>query len=211
MKAKARGIKTAIALCYLALISACANRPAPDIASNGMRDFFWLSARFSVSLDRPNDAPQAVSGQLDWWHDSPEQRDRIDIVSPFGQTLAKLRGTGKNVFLELANGRQFQASTLAELAQQGLGQPMPFARIPDWLEGIAPAHASVSRDAFGRLLSLYDGVWEVRYEYADSHATNKPPASIPQTLAAKSSDGMTLKLRIDRWRTGPAVPAWPHE
>lgn len=193
-----------------ALLSACASLPPPDIASTGRTEQFWLSARFSLVVDRPDQAPQTASGQLDWWHDSMQQRDRIDIASPFGQTMAALRGNAASVRLQLANGRQFQASTLTELAQQGLGQPIPFTRIPDWLEGITQLHSKAIRDPLGRLTQLRDNHWEVRYEYADDRINNDHP-SIPQILTAQSTDGITLRLRIDRWRTGEAVPFWPED
>lgn len=204
---KSGGQRVTMLVCA-ALLSACASLPPPDIASTGKTEQFWLSARFNLHVNRPDEAPQAASGQLDWWHDTQLQRDRIDILSPFGQVLAQLRSATGKVQLTLANGRQFQASTLAELAQKGLGQPIPFTRIPDWLEGIAPPHSEVIRDPLGRLTHLQDSDWQVRYDYADSHTNNGQP-SVPQTLTAQSRDGITLKLRIDRWRTGEAVPAWP--
>lgn len=195
--------KTTTTLAMGLWLCACSSLP-PDIVSTGKTTHFWLSGRMSIQHEQPNQATQTASGQIEWWHDSTKQRDRIDIRSPFGQVIAQLKGEAGDVRLHLNNGRQFQAASLTELARQGLGQNIPFEHIPDWLEGISSASAQVTRDANHRPISLNDGVWSLRYSYPDN-----PLQKVPETLFAQSTEGISLRLRVDRWRTGDAVPNWP--
>lgn len=160
---------------------------------------FWLDARLSVKVVRYDQSPQQASGQLLWLHD--DAYDRLRLLSPFGQTLAELIRQFNVVEARLSDGRVVQAATLSELVQQSVGFALPFDTLADWLTGTVgetSTQVTVVHDAYQRPVFLQDGVWQVRYEYSTSSAW-------PSSLAIESEDGVSLRLRVNRWVHGEEV------
>jgi outer membrane biogenesis lipoprotein LolB len=157
---------------------------------------FWLDARLSIKTERFGEPVQQLSGRLLWRHGLAI--NSIRFFSPFGQMMAELNtlsdqnGSDGLVKARLADGRQFQAASLDELALQSLGYSLPFEALPDWLVGKGSMRSIVLRDDLHRPIQLTEGVWQVRYRY---QADNQSPISIQ----VSSEEGITLRLLIDRW------------
>ena len=181
------------------LFTACATVQMSQ-QGNGNLQRFFLDARLSIKLERADETPQFVSGQLLWQHDGAKQQDSLQILSPFGHTLAALNRQAGLAEVTLANGRQFQAESLKALAAQGLGYELPFDALPDWLKGSGSPRAVTSFDAFQRPAQLDDGIWHVRYTYPDNHAD-----SLPSILQISSDEGLSLRIMVDRWLTGASA------
>lgn len=154
---------------------------------------FWLDARMSVRVERPQEPVQQASGRLLWLHETVE--DRVQLLSPFGQILAEMLREPQGVSLRLANGQRLTAPSLDELVRRNLGYPVPFEALPDWLAGKGSARSILQRDELDRPLWLQDGLWQVRYRYQDSQR-------LPASVLIESAEGIQLRLLPDQWLTG---------
>lgn len=160
---------------------------------------FWLDGRLSIKVESFNQPAQQVSGRIVWLHRG--DNDQVRVFSPFGQILAELNGKPGWVEAHLANGRQFQAESINQLFQQGLGYPIPVESLPDWLMGRTSPSAgsnglsSLEWDERQRPTLLIEGLWRIRYAYSAD-------ATLPSSIQVTSEEGITLRLLIDRWLTG---------
>lgn len=185
------------------LLVACAT-PANDLVAPAAKttetafshawDRYYLEARFSLSVERPEQEKQSLSGRLAWFHDHEQEVDDLVFFSPFGYTLAHLVAAPGKASMTLAGGRQFSASSFSSLAEEGLGFGLPFESFPSWLAGDVPSSAQVSRDEEGRPVKIRNGVWVIGLEYGDQ--------SLPQRLSVRSSEGFNLRLYVEQWQTG---------
>lgn len=184
-------------LLWLILLSVF--NPASAAENSEPPSHFWLDSRLSIKVEQFNQPTQQVSGRMVWLHRI--ENNQVRIFSPFGQILAELNGKPGWVEAHLANGRQFQAESINQLFQQGLGYPIPVESLPDWLMG----HTSPSLEPNGlstlewderqRPTLLTEGMWRIRYTYSSD-------ATLPSSIQVTSEEGITLRLLIDRWMTG---------
>ena len=186
-------------LCLIGLLGGCASLTPPPVSAHlpppSLPTFqrFWLDARLSIHVERYNQAAQQASGQLLWRH--LEGGDQIRVLSPLGQIMAELRSGPDGVVATLANGRQFQATTLNELVAQSLGYALPLESLSDWLAGRGSARATVVRDDQQRPVALQDGLWRVSYRYAEGSV-------LPSSLTVDSEAGIHLRVLVNRWVMG---------
>ncbi|UCE31964.1 MAG: outer membrane lipoprotein LolB, partial [Burkholderiales bacterium] len=91
------------------------------------------------------------------------ERERVtalDLVSPFGQTLARIqldRGSG-HATLEASDGRLYEAASVETLTERLLGWRVPVRQLADWAQGRAGG-ALRTADASGRMLVAADERW----------------------------------------------------
>ncbi|MCT9125089.1 lipoprotein insertase outer membrane protein LolB [Cupriavidus gilardii] len=156
-----------------------------------------LTGRFAANYVRYG-RDEGVQGSFHW----REQGDnvRLDLISPLGQTLAVVTATPSGATLDLPNEPPRNAPQVDALLEQSLGFALPVAGMRDWLRARpAPgAPASATRDAQGRLETLSQNGWTVRY------AAWQPAPDGAETLPRRidlARDGaggpMSVKLVID--------------
>jgi outer membrane lipoprotein LolB len=149
---------------------------------------FHAQGRFSAFYEE-----KVFAARFDWRHE-PDM-DEIEILSPFGTTVAGLTRTGKTVTVQRGNGPQHtqQMEDWATLTTQAFGFPLPVESLAYWVRGVpAPeAPAAVTRDATGRPDSLRQQGWTVQYNYAA--ATREP-----ERLDIRYGETVGLRLRMDR-------------
>lgn len=87
----------------------------------------------------------------------------LELVSPFGQTLATgRREPDGRAMLTLSDGRTLRAPSLDALLEQALGWPLPIERLPDWLDDRFAT--VITRDAEGRVALAEDSGWRIERE-----------------------------------------------
>ena len=178
-----------------ALLAACAPltpREPAVAARRAALPGFTLEGRLSAT-----DGRQAASGRVEWEH-APE-RDRLLLLSPLGQVVARLDSGPRGASLTHADGSRIDAASADALLPSVLGVDVPAARLPLWVQGATAAATQVRvRDGAGRPLHVIDEGWRSDYlAYADEH-----PDSPPTRLDISRGDAR-IRLIIDAWTTQP--------
>jgi outer membrane lipoprotein LolB len=125
-------------------------------------------------------------------------RDELELVSPLGQTIARLTGEASHVRLETSDGQTSTASDWSALTTRGLGWPLPVDGLAFWIQGAAregsPATTELSDD--GRVSVLRQDGWTVAYGAYTQNATGTwRPARI-----MLSYPDIELRIAVDTWQ-----------
>ena len=172
-----------------ALMAACTQIARVDNQTALIADApFVVTGRLSA-----HHRDDALSASFDWRHRS--DGDAIALLSPLGQTLAKLARDGGRVSITLADGRQASAGTFDALTAQAFGVPLPVSGLTSWIRG-HPHRGStfaIERDAAGRADVLRQDGWEIVYSYADDGSR------LPRRLRLAYPD-VDMRIIIDQWQ-----------
>src|SRR5438132_1472646 len=118
---------------------------------------FEVSGRIAVRSE-----DDAFSGNFAWRH-SPDA-DSIDLLSPLGQTAARLSRDAAGIRFQSGDGHSLQAPDWEALTQRALGWSLPVAGLSYWMQGVpAPntGHKS-NNDEANRLQELHQDGWTIR-------------------------------------------------
>lgn len=178
-----------------AALAACAPivpREPADAALRAPMPAFVLDGRMSAT-----DGRQGASGRVEWEHAA--QTDRLTLLSPLGQIVARLDSGPEGARLTSADGTQREAPSTDALLPEILGIEIPSARLPRWVQGAPDAAAQVrERDGAGRPLLVIDQGW--RIDYLD-YASERPDA-LPARLDISRGEAR-IRLIIDSWTALP--------
>jgi len=179
------------ALAFLA--TACATVSPPEISSGGAAASpapFTVEGRLSARR-----GTEGGAAHFTWQHDAG--RDRIELATPLGQTLARLTGSADGVRAEWPDGRVVDARDWDDMTTRVLGVPVPVQGLAAWLRGqsrgITPSR--IERDPRGRTSVLSQDGWEIVYAYADDDAVR--PARL--TLRYAQGEPTEVRVVVDRW------------
>lgn len=153
---------------------------------------FALNGRISV-----NHQEKRHSAGLYWTHDA--RADEVLLLGPLGQTAARIRRDAAGAVLD-DGAKRYQADDAESLMQQVLGWYLPLNGLHHWVLGMAAmgSTAQVERDGNGRIVTLRQDGWEVRYlRYAGDGADSLP------TRLQLSREGLQVQLLIDEWEWDP--------
>ncbi len=140
---------------------------------------------------------QRFNATLRW---QQSDASRILITTPLGQALASIEADARGARLTAADGRRYNAASLADLARRGLGLSLPLDHLPWWLSGRAAPGLPSSSDSDG----FSQAGWTVRFASRDA-------AGRPLRIEAECSEGcgsarmgsqsapMSVLLIIDQW------------
>jgi len=185
----ARLLACALALCVYACASVGPTGPAaPDVAAATAT--FDVDGRLSARR-----GSEGGAASFSWRHDAT--RDEVDLATPLGQTLARLRGDARSVEARWPDGRTLTARDWDELTERVLGVAIPVRGLAAWVRGGARegSAASVERDAQGRVEVLRQDGWEIVYAYPDDSARR----AARLTLRYPGSEPTEVRLVLDRW------------
>lgn len=184
-----------LALCVGAL-TACSSVPPTGgdertqiraLAQRADHPAFSLTGRFVVK-----GPDESASASLDWLHS--DERDELQINGPLGKILAQLTRDAGGVKLVDDRQRVSEAATLDELARDVFGASLPLTRVAYWVTGRAGRADIASRDAAGRIGTMWEQGWRVEFvEYEDGAAD-----ALPRQIEA-SNGQYSFRLRIDDW------------
>lgn len=151
---------------------------------------FDILGRVLVSYDG-----RAFSSNFRWRHD--ESTDEIWLMTPIGQTLAHIAAEPGVATLTGADQLTYQASSVESLTRRALGWSLPLAQLQHWIGGDAvPGGESgaAARDPAGRLTSLDQHGWQIRYVWNDADPVRRPRRL---DLAQGTQQ---IRMVIDEWR-----------
>ncbi|MFP5402261.1 MAG: lipoprotein insertase outer membrane protein LolB [Gammaproteobacteria bacterium] len=182
----------ALAALTLAACAPLAPRETVGAAARPLMNAFLLEGRLSAT-----DGRQAASGRVEWEHAA--QADRLTLLSPLGQIVARLDSGPDGARLLSADGTQRDAASADALLPEVLGVDVPSARLPRWVQGAPDRGAEVrERDGAGRPLLVIDHGWRIDYlAYADDR-----PDALPARLDISRGDAR-IRLLIDSWTALP--------
>lgn len=134
------------------------------------------------------------SGEL-VWRQRADDRFMLQLNGPFGVGAISIEGDAAGVWARTRDGSEFTTDPQGWM-QAHLGWHLPLHGMRAWALGL-PAPGAVDElavDADGRLLSLRQAGWTLRYDsYQDvGHL------QLPRKLQAQS-ESVRLRLVIDRW------------
>jgi len=193
-----RNVLAAVAV--LVCAGGCATLPPPAgdwparRAALQALDRWTLDGRIAVAAGE-----EGFSGGFDW----AQQGTRADIAltGPMGRAALDIRVDGDEATLSLRGERVAQQDAERLLARYfGPGRTLPVAQMRYWLLG-APAPGERFEEtpgAEGRLASLVQSGWEVRYERYDAAGAIALPARIEMTTA-----GLRLRVAVSDWNLPP--------
>jgi outer membrane lipoprotein LolB len=179
----------------LLAIAGCATLPAPRDAA--APQFPQLQSSYEVTgrLSARHGA-DAFAASFRWSHEG--DRDELDLASPLGQTVARLRGDTRGVELLTPDGKVVSANGWEALTSRGLGWELPVAGLSYWIQG-APRKDSPftsERADDGALRVLRQDGWTIAFQAFRSDASGiRRPARM--TL---DYPGVELRLVIDTWQ-----------
>jgi len=180
----------------LAWLGACSTTVPLPSGTRVYRSDLRLSGRLSVSY-RADGTPRSMQGKFLW-----TQRDQqidIELLTPLGQTMARIAIAPGRARIEQAGGEVREASSIEQLTEQTLGWPLPVDGLRYWLQGF-------TRDSMGQLTtitpdqsgSLRSEGWKLRYAAWQADRSTTVPKRIDFSRETKSSD-LSIRLVIDRW------------
>lgn len=172
------------------IVSGCAQHGALKIEQQPAQANapFALNGRVAIKHDG-----ERSSAGLRWVHQADE--DEILLLTPLGQTAARIHRDGQGVTLEM-DGKQYVAKDAEVLTHQVLGWELPLSGLRYWVMAL-PAVGSkseIERDEKGRVKVLRQDGWEMNYSrYATTAADSLPLRFV---LRREQLEMMVL---IDEW------------
>ncbi|WER46369.1 lipoprotein insertase outer membrane protein LolB [Cupriavidus sp. WKF15] len=183
------------------LLAACASvAPSRSFDAGETAASRHYTGRFSANYVRYG-RDEGVQGNFRW--EEQGRNVRLDLLSPLGQTLAVVTATPSGATLDLPNKPPRNAPEVDSLLEEALGFALPVAGMRDWLHGRPSAGrpASATRDAQGRLATLAQDGWSVRYvAWQDAPPGTQTAAARPRRIDLERDSGPTplsVKLVID--------------
>lgn len=200
-KAARRGALGLAAVLALAL-AGCASVPHPaESTSNASTSVTAQTSRayhgrFAVQYVDQNGQPRNAYGNFDW----RENGDTVtlQLLNPFGQTLAIVTSSPAAATLELPNRQPLTADNVSTLMQNALGFALPVEGLRYWLQpSVAPtSHAQTEKDAGqdSRLKQIRQDGWTIDYlSYADAPATG-----VKRVNLSREEPPLDIKLVLDQ-------------
>ncbi len=186
--------------CAAALLAGCASAPASlsQASVSPYRDSIEIAGRLSVNYDKGGQ-PDTLSGKFTW-SQTPGAVD-VALLSPLGQTLAKIRVTPESATLTQSEKTAPRvARDIDTLTEQTLGWSLPVSGLRDWMQGYATA-ADGKRFAAspaGNSVLTQDG-WRLTFvSWQDPDAAQPVPRIIEAVRSQSAAHGaMALRIVID--------------
>lgn len=138
---------------------------------------------------------KGFSASIHWLND--RKQNRIDVIGPLGLWHATLSDHDKQASLQLSDGRHFEAHSLEELMQANLDWYLPVAALHYWLFAVPQPklHASVKRDAQGRITDIEQAGWQLHYGEFQTISGYCLPKRIEL-----QKDSLRIRFVIQRWQ-----------
>ena len=194
-----RGFLQLSALALLALAGCGTLAPPPGADSTRrFHEDISVSGRLSVRYLQDG-KPESVQGKFVWQQTA--QRTQIELVSPLGQTLARITLQPGSASLEQSGKPTAEASDASALTRAVLGWPLPVEGLRYWLQGFV-------RTLSGELLAVPVGDsneqegdgWRVRYLDWQQIDGRSCPKRIDFARLDAGAGEIALRLVIDDWQ-----------
>jgi outer membrane lipoprotein LolB len=186
--------------CAAVLLAGCATTstvPLSNAPVGAYREQVDLDGRLFVNFEKDG-KPDTISVKFNW----QQQGELVDVslVSPLGQTVAKIKVTPGAATLTQSGKAPLTARDINGLTVEALGWSLPVAGLRDWLQGYAsgadgkrfvasPANNSVTTADGWRLTYVS---WQ---EGAD--AASRPKRIDASRAASASSSALEIRIVLD--------------
>jgi len=171
--------------------------PSPTQTERSFHDNILIQGRFSVTYEQSN-RPQSVQGRFQWQQQG--QRIDIDLMSPLGQTMAKLTITPNSATIQQTGKEIKVADNVAELTEQTLGWSLPVAGMRDWLQGFNRTTTNQRQIARPNENDQFDTEgWHIQYVSWQQNSVSDYPKRIDVTRTSPQLHQLSLRIIIDQW------------
>jgi len=145
----------------MAIAGGCATTPPPAPPAAGEIVLpLELSGRFSstYTASLPETRRESATGRFELFKD--ESRLTVDLVSPFGQTIARAeQRAGRPATLQTADNRVLTGATLGAVFERAIGIRVPAEKLPDWL--FNRFEQVLERSPDGQKVRARDAGWDI--------------------------------------------------
>jgi outer membrane lipoprotein LolB len=165
-------------LLLLLMLSACASSTPPVLLRTAQSDVSSFAFNGRVSIRHHG---ERTSAGVRWTHHGPE--DEILLLTPLGQTVARIVSNSNGVMLE-ESGKTYFDKNADALTEQVLGWHLPLSGLRYWVLALpaAGSEAVIEKSDTGQVKVLRQDGWEINY----------------LRYAAESSDGLPLRMTLQR-------------
>jgi len=197
-----RGALLALPL-LLAGCAALQPPPVPPSVAQAERNYhptLTAGGRLSIRYQGLN-GPEVMAGRFEW-HQTPAAT-RIALLSPLGQTIARIVVAPGGATLQQAGQPPRAAKDADALTAQTLGWPLPVAGLHDWLQGFGTDMqgrrfvATPASDSF-----TTDDGWHVQYPaWQDDGSGSARPRRVDLSRRTDQAGEVTIRIVLDTWQT----------
>ena len=193
------GVRAALCVVLLGALFGCAAwRPTQTVLAPAELTRFELAGRINLRVEK-----EGFPGRVRWRH-APDE-DELWFYSPIGSTVAHMRQDAGGATLVTAEGHEYHAADLHQLALEVLGWDLPLDALQYWVRGTlwpGTQASDVERDEQGRLKRLDQAGWEVSY-------LDWKPAGVAGLPSKLDVQGQRLRMRlaVDQWKVDGAASA----
>lgn len=197
-------IMSLAALVSVCALDACSTLPSSTTTASLRQPYherIAIGGRFSVSYQQEG-KPQSAQGRFQW-RQRGEEVD-IELLSPLGQTLARIRVRAFIATLERPGQAARSANNASELTEELLGWAMPADGLRYWLQGYSQAATragtpsdTASPPATGDAIEA--GEWQLRYVSWQTAEGGSHPKRIDLSRRSATAGELGLRLVIDGW------------
>lgn len=177
-------------LALLLFLSACATSNPPVLLRQAQTEVssFAFSGRVAV---RHNG--ERTSAAVRWTHHGPE--DEILLLTPLGQTVARIYSNSDGVLLE-ESGKKYFEKNAETLTEQVLGWHLPLSGMRYWVLALPAvgSEAVIEKSETGQIKTLRQDGWEINYTRYAADSTD----GLPLRMTLQRED-MEMQLLIDEW------------
>ena len=159
---RGRRLPAALLAAAIAIAAGCATTPPPPAppAAGEIVLPLELAGRFSstYTASLPETRRESASGRFELFKD--ESRLTVDLISPFGQTIARAEHRiGRAATLQTADNRVLSGATLDEVFERAIGIRVPAEKLPDWL--FTRFDLVLERSPIGQQVRARDAGWDI--------------------------------------------------
>lgn len=161
-------------------------------------DVLQLTGRITVRYMQ-NEKEQIITGGFEWQHDGANVS--VNLISPLGQTLARIEKTAQGASLQRSDYPLQTASELDSLLQTNLGWSLPVTGMRDWLQGFVtmPNGTLQAVPTQNNALAEADG-WQLRYVVWNYDDAPPRPKRIDLRRDTAELGEINIKILIDQWK-----------
>jgi outer membrane lipoprotein LolB len=171
--------------------------PSLPQTERSFHDNILIQGRFSVAYEQ-NNRPQSVQGRFQWQQQG--LRIDIDLMSPLGQTMAKISITPNSASIQPSGKEIKVAENVAELTEHSLGWSLPVAGMREWLQGFNRSSTNQRQMASLSGNDQFDTEgWHIKYVSWQQNSVAVYPKRIDLTRTSQEQHPLSLRIIIDQW------------
>jgi len=191
-----------VAAAALLALAGCATQPPHEPSTSNATTSLTTQTsrawhgRFAVQYVNRYGQQRNAYGNFDWRETGSTVT--LQLLNPFGQTLAIVTSSPAQATLELPNRQPLTADNVSTLMEQALGFALPVEGLRYWLQpSVAPTSRAQTRDDPrnpSRLAQIEQDGWTIDYTaYADAPATG-----VRRLNLTRQEPPLEIKLVLDQ-------------